>query len=159
MKRVYVNEKWCLGCHLCEFHCAYAQTNESGNKNCKSKKDVFADDKCNMALTLKEANITPRIKIEEGDNINFAVSCRHCTEPLCVKSCITGALTINDGIITIDKDKCINCYTCVLTCPYGAIAPSEDGVIDKCELCVKNKNGTPQCVEGCPNGAIVFEER
>lgn len=24
MKRIYVQEKWCLGCHLCEYNCAYA---------------------------------------------------------------------------------------------------------------------------------------
>ena len=23
MQRVYVNEKWCLGCHLCEYFCNY----------------------------------------------------------------------------------------------------------------------------------------
>ncbi|HAP56835.1 MAG TPA: 4Fe-4S ferredoxin, partial [Sphaerochaeta sp.] len=23
MKRIYVNEMWCLGCHLCEYYCAY----------------------------------------------------------------------------------------------------------------------------------------
>ena len=28
MKRVYVNEEWCLGCHLCEYNCAFANSNE-----------------------------------------------------------------------------------------------------------------------------------
>jgi carbon-monoxide dehydrogenase iron sulfur subunit len=31
--------------------------------------------------------------------------------------------------------------------------------VQKCELCVKTREGTPACVKGCPNGAIVFEER
>jgi carbon-monoxide dehydrogenase iron sulfur subunit len=31
--------------------------------------------------------------------------------------------------------------------------------VQKCELCVKTNEGTPACVRGCPNGAIVFEER
>ena len=26
MKRVYVNEEWCLGCHLCEYNCAFANS-------------------------------------------------------------------------------------------------------------------------------------
>ena len=26
MKRVYVNEQWCLGCHLCESNCAFANS-------------------------------------------------------------------------------------------------------------------------------------
>ncbi len=142
MKKVYVNEKWCLGCHLCEYYCAFASTNEK-----------------DMARALKDIKINPKIKIEELGGISFAVSCRHCKEPLCVKGCITGALTVNDGVITINKDKCINCYTCILNCPYGAVSLSDEGVVQKCELCVKTTSGTPRCVEGCPNGAIVFEER
>jgi carbon-monoxide dehydrogenase iron sulfur subunit len=112
-----------------------------------------------MARALKDMKINPKIKIEEKDGISFAVSCRHCNEPLCVKGCITGALTVTDGVITIDRDRCISCYTCILSCPYGAVSPSEDGAVQKCELCIKTAGGTPACVGGCPNGAIVFEER
>ncbi|MGN0542081.1 MAG: 4Fe-4S dicluster domain-containing protein [Acutalibacteraceae bacterium] len=142
MKKVYVNEKWCLGCHLCEYYCAFAN---SGEKD--------------MVKALTNLQIHPRIQIEEANGISFAVSCRHCDEPLCVKGCITGALTKQDGVIVIDKDKCVGCYTCILSCPYGAISHSETGAIQKCELCTKNAGGVPQCVKGCPNGAIVFEER
>ncbi len=142
MKKVYVNEKWCLGCHLCEYNCAFASASEK-----------------DMARALKDIKINPKIKIEEYNNISFAVSCRHCKEPLCVKGCITGALKVDDGIITINKDKCINCYTCILSCPYGAVSPSDEGVVQKCELCIKTSTGTPRCVEGCPNGALSFEER
>lgn len=141
MKRIYVNEKWCLGCHLCEYYCAFANSGK--------------DD---MVKALKDITINPRIKIEEHDNISFAVSCRHCDEPLCVKSCISGALTVSDGIIKINRDKCVECYTCVLVCPFGAIMPSDEGVMQKCELCVENSGGVPACVEGCPNKAIVFKE-
>jgi len=113
-----------------------------------------------MARALKGIKINPKIRIEERDGISFAVSCRHCSEPLCVKGCITGALTkTDDGVITINRDKCIGCYTCILCCPYGAVSPSDDGVAQKCELCIKTYNRTPMCVKGCPNGAIVFEER
>ncbi len=147
LKRVYVNEKWCLGCHLCEYYCAYASVIE-GSAN-----------KMDMATALKDIKIYPRIKIEEKDGVSFAVSCRHCHEPLCVKGCITGALTVSDGLISINRDKCIGCYTCIVSCPYGAISPSEDGAVQKCELCAKSVDGTPACVKGCPNGAIVFEER
>lgn len=142
MKRVYVNEKWCLGCHLCEYYCAFAGT---------GKKD--------MAKALKGVRINPRIKLEEKDGITFAVSCRHCKEPLCVKGCITGALTVTDGVVTIDHEKCVKCFTCILCCPYGAISYSEDKTVLKCELCIKSADQIPACVKGCPNGAIVYEER
>ena len=142
MKKIYVNEKWCLGCHMCEYHCAFAETNEK-----------------DMARALKDIKINPRIKIEEHDGIHFAVSCRHCREPLCVKSCITGALTVSDGVITVSRDRCVSCYTCILICPFGAVSPSDHGAVRKCELCAETAEGTPACVKGCPNGAIVYEER
>ncbi len=124
MKRVYADEKWCLGCRLCEHYCRSAG-----------------------------------IRVEEKDGTCFAVSCRHCRDPLCVKGCITGALYVKDGIVSIDRDKCVSCYTCILSCPFGAIFSSEDGAVQKCELCTKTPEGNPACVRGCPNGAIVFEER
>ncbi len=142
MKRIYVNEKWCLGCHLCEYRCAFANSGQD-----------------NMAKALKDIVINPRIQIEKVDNISFAVACRHCDNPLCVKSCIAGAITINDGVISIDRDKCVGCYTCIMICPYGAVMPSDTGVVQKCELCMQNSSGNPACVSGCPNGAIVFEDR
>ena len=142
MKRIYVNEEWCLGCHLCEYYCAFANSG--------------SDD---MAKALKDITINPRIRIEEKGGISFAVSCRHCDEPLCVKSCISGALTIEDGVIAINSDKCVGCYTCILACPYCAVMTSDTGAIQKCELCTKNASGTPACVKGCPNQAIVYEER
>ena len=144
MKRVYVNEEWCLGCHLCEYNCAFANSGET-----------------DMVKALKGKPIYPRIRVEDGgkDDIHFAVSCRHCTDPICVKSCISGALSIQDGVISVDQSKCVGCLTCVLVCPYGALAPNEGGVMQKCELCLQNSCGEPACVKGCPNRAIVYEER
>lgn len=142
MKRVYVNEQWCLGCHLCEYNCAFANSG--------------IDD---MVKALKDKPIFPRVHIEEDEGITYAVSCRHCTDPLCVKSCIAGAISIEDGVIKINKEKCVGCLTCVLVCPYGAVAAGATGAAQKCELCLENTCGAPACVNGCPNNAIVYEER
>ena len=142
MKRIYVNEEWCLGCHLCEYNCAFAN---SGEKN--------------MVKALKNKEIKPKIHVEEDNKITYAVSCRHCEDPICIKSCISGALTKTNGVVTIDQNKCIGCFTCILVCPYGAVSASSDHAVQKCELCINNSCGTPACVKGCPNKAIVYEER
>ncbi|MDR3312966.1 MAG: 4Fe-4S binding protein [Oscillospiraceae bacterium] len=143
MKKIYVREEWCLGCHLCEYYCANANL---GNGD--------------MAKTLKGAAICPCIRVEEDDRISFAVPCRHCEEPHCKKSCITGAISVEGGVVRVDKDKCVGCFTCVLACPYGAVMPSADGhAVQKCELCLQNNTGgAPACVAHCPNRAIIFEE-
>lgn len=142
MKRIYVNEKWCLGCHLCEYNCAYANSGIN-----------------NMVKALRGKAIFPRIHIEENEKITYAVSCRHCTDPLCVKSCISGALSSKNGVIKIDKNKCVGCLTCILVCPYGALSIGENGTVQKCELCLENSCKAPACAKGCPNKAIVYEER
>jgi len=143
MKRVYVNEEWCLGCHLCEYNCDWANSG-------------IAD----MVKALKGKTIHPRIRVEADGRITYAVSCRHCEDPLCVKGCIAGALHVEDGVVEIDHDKCVGCYTCVLLCPYGAVMPDGEGkAAQKCQLCTDNQSGTPACVKGCPNRAIVYEDR
>lgn len=155
MKRVYVNEEVCLGCHLCEYECAFSGSGEdtrTGKPNSMFK-----------AFSRKDKPLA-RIRVEEGgaghgeDAINFAVSCRHCETPLCVKGCITGALSIDDGIITIDHDRCVGCRTCILMCPYGCLVINHNKTMLKCELCTETDH-EPACVLGCPNQAIVFEER
>ena len=141
MKRVFVKEEWCLGCHLCEYNCA------------------FANSGLDLMEKLKGKRIYPRIRIEGEKDVTYAVSCRHCKDPICVKSCISGAMHLENGAVCIDREKCVGCLTCVLVCPFGAVAEGENGTVQKCELCLKNSCGEPACVAGCPNRAIVFEER
>ena len=144
MKVVYVNEKWCLGCHLCEYECAFANSGET-----------------DIVRALKDRVIHPRIRVEDGDGVHFAVNCRHCSDALCVKSCIAGALSRDEhGTVVIDKNKCVGCFTCVTVCPYGAIMPDADGTAaQKRTLCTENARGEPHCGRHCIDNAIVFEDR
>ena len=117
MKRIYVKEEWCLGCHLCEYNCAFANSGLT-----------------DMVKALRDKPIYPRIQVEtDADGVTYAVSCRHCTDPICVKSCIAGALSKKDGVIEIDHEKCVGCLTCVLVCPYGAVVEDGSGIAQKCE--------------------------
>ena len=97
MKRVYAKDEWCLGCHLCEYNCAFAN---SGEKD--------------MVKAIKDKKIFPRIRVEDDGKITYAVQCRHCDDPQCVKGCISGALSKVDGVVKIDKNKCVGCQTCIL---------------------------------------------
>lgn len=147
MKRIYVNENRCLGCHLCEYECIFANSGLDAMFKLKGRTNEFV----------------PRITVEgeERAAINFAVSCRHCTNAVCVQSCIAGALSKNgEGTVLIDRQKCVGCFTCVLVCPYGAVMPAADGkAAQKCTLCTDQRFGQPNCVKHCPNNAIVYEER
>ena len=143
MKKIYVKEEWCLGCHLCEYECAYANSGIA-----------------NIVLALKDKEIDPNVKVLSDGKITFAVSCRHCDEPLCISACISGALSKDEtGAVMVDRSKCVGCGSCVMVCPYGAVRITQEGTANKCQLCMHNSFGEPLCVRKCPNGAIVYEEK
>jgi CRP-like cAMP-binding protein/Fe-S-cluster-containing hydrogenase component 2 len=110
---------------------------------------------------------TPRF-IREGTKFrNFSVptACYHCTDPVCMIGCPTGAITRPLGTleVTIDKSTCIGCGNCVRRCPWGNIhqvaydSPTVGEPINlamKCDLCVGRAAG-PACVQMCPHGAAV----
>jgi carbon-monoxide dehydrogenase iron sulfur subunit len=144
MKKVYAKEEVCIGCKLCEVYC---RTEHSRSKNIIK------------AHKAEDPRPVARVLVEETRPVSFAVQCRHCDEPICVESCITGAMMKDEsGKVTYNQEKCVGCWTCVLVCPHGA--PQRDldrRKIAKCDLCPGRE--TPACVEGCPNQALVYEER
>ena len=149
---------------------------------------------CMMACKTK--NHTPPgvfwarvLKGEEGTFPNtirqaLPVLCMQCEEPSCVEVCPTGAtFTQEDGIVVVDKDKCMGCKSCLMACPYGARYSVESwesyfpeglplseyeefskqkweedsgcGVATKCDFCLDRlaDGKNPACVDACAANA------
>jgi carbon-monoxide dehydrogenase iron sulfur subunit len=67
----------------------------------------------------------------------------------------------------INPDRCINCASCAMACPYGVIRFHEDPlgsaghpIAVKCDNCTArlSKGQIPACVEICKVGALTYEE-
>jgi carbon-monoxide dehydrogenase iron sulfur subunit len=101
----------------------------------------------------------PRIRVERKGEVSFAVQCRHCAEPWCIYSCLTGAMHKDPvtGIVAVDAEKCIGCWTCLIACPYGALAKDTGNrIVAKCDFCPGQ--AIPICVANCPNEALIFAD-
>ncbi len=152
---------------------------------------------CVMAC--KSENYTPPgvfwarlLKGETGEYPNtvrqaLPVLCMQCEDPSCLSVCPTKATyQDDDGVVHVDKDKCIGCNYCAMACPYGARykvdkwegyfpkeiplstyeefskkqweAKSGCGVSTKCDLCsTRRENGMePACTRACPANARTF---
>ena len=105
------------------------------------------------------------------DNIMVAQACMHCTDPVCMIGCPTGAIHRDSfgGQVVVNAATCIGCTACANNCPYGNIrmveARDDTGEIliasdakpilkaTKCDLCV-DQHGGPACVRACPHDAL-----
>ena len=145
MKRIYVNEEYCIGCRLCEIHCQVQHS--------PSKKII-------KAFREENPKAMPRLLVEEEGPLSFAMQCRHCDDAPCVEACITGAMHRDEetGAVLCDEDRCVGCWMCVMVCPFGAIQRNLLGskAASKCDLCIGED--VPVCVAHCPNEALVFVE-
>lgn len=92
---------------------------------------------------------------------NLSLACNHCANPRCVKNCPSGALSKRekDGIVLLNKEKCLGCQSCVRFCPYGAPRYfAEERKAGKCDFCVDYLDNLeePACVAACPMRALRF---
>lgn len=154
MKQVVVHPERCVGCMQCTLACATAHSH-SGTL---------------FAATLETPRPKPRIHVGAGRmNEGFPNRCRHCDPAPCQMACLAGAIYRRDNTATvmINPDRCINCASCAMACPYGVIRFHEDPlgpagqvIAVKCDNCSARlaKGQIPACVEICMVGALTYEE-
>jgi carbon-monoxide dehydrogenase iron sulfur subunit len=142
VKRIYVREEACIGCHLCEVYCQLQHSRS---------KDLI------RAFKRESPRPLSRVRLEKNGVVSFSIRCLNCEDSPCVYACLTGALsrdTVN-GVVNLDNERCVGCWTCLLVCPVGAIRKDKDcKKIAKCDLCAKG--GIPACVANCPNEALIY---
>jgi anaerobic dimethyl sulfoxide reductase subunit B (iron-sulfur subunit) len=150
-KGFFIDVSRCTGCRTCSVACADAKNTPLG------------------------LNLRRVLEVEGGDWIPngdgtwrqsvfayyLSVACHECAHPACVKVCPTGAhlKREEDGLVVIDRDKCIGCGACASACPYEV--PQLDTKAHKmlkCDGCLDrtSQGGQPVCVESCPERAIEF---
>ncbi len=159
-----------MACRLCEVACI--------TEHSKSKDTIKAYKK------EKPAPLSRTLVEEILPGLSISVNCRHCSDAPCIEACITSAMHRKpDGRVVVNEYKCVGCWMCVMACPFGVIKRNqysiEFGVMSseespqnsklktqnlkkvklssKCDLCPDRS--MPACVEACPNGAMVYEER
>ncbi len=107
-----------------------------------------------------------------GHETSLPMMCQHCAHPPCVDVCPTGAsMKRADGIVQVDKHRCIGCRYCMMACPYKARSfihedlhdqktesPRGKGTVESCNLCVNrvDRGEQPACAEACPEKAVLF---
>ena len=126
MKVLSKNEALCIGCKKCMVECATTYyKDETGDKSV--------------------------IKITENINCKFDINvCNQCG--YCTTICPTQALTISkNGVITLNRKKCVECYACVGFCDTLSIHYfTGERKPSKCIACGK-------CAKVCPTNAIYIE--
>ena len=124
----------CSGCKICELACSVGRENVNNPK--KSRMRVMV--------------------LYPHPVIRMPIVCRQCGVPKCGEGCPTHAIYKENGVVRLDKEKCISCNQCLTSCPFGAMFLHED--IEhpfKCDLC----EGDPLCVKACPKEALKFHPK
>ncbi|GAA6324492.1 4Fe-4S dicluster domain-containing protein [Fusobacterium ulcerans] len=133
MYRIRIDRKRCIGCLTCVTACVVSHE---------------SSDARNRVVIDSETKPAP-------------IFCRHCDQPECVYTCMTGAMRKNyeTGYVTYNKEQCASCYMCIMACPYGVLKSDSiyNKEIMKCDMC-GSVDGNPKCVEKCPMKAITLEE-
>lgn len=137
----YFDMTSCMGCRACQVAC-------------KDKNDLP------VGKLFRQVDSYLVGSYPDVSGYNFAHTCNHCDDPICLQNCPTGAISkADDGTVVQDTSLCVGCRMCVMSCPYDVPVFFEDeGVSRKCDGCIELRNNgeQPACVAACPMRALEF---
>jgi anaerobic dimethyl sulfoxide reductase subunit B len=134
------NKDRCVQCYGCEVACKSWRSAETGVR-WRRVSNIWSGS-------------FPKVKMASA-----SVSCMHCADPACVATCPVSAIRKRpeDGIVVVDRDKCIGCKTCLQSCPFGAPQFGAETKMQKCDMCVNEidlSKDMPPCADTCPTKAL-----
>jgi len=141
--RFYFDSDLCIKCKACEIACL-------------QWKGIPAD-----SIKLRRVEEITTGSFPDVKRRFLSIACEHCAKAPCLEVCPTGAISKRpDGIVIVAQDQCNGCRSCLEACPYGAPQFGDDGLMQKCDMCVDRiENGqTPICAAGCPTQALRWGE-
>lgn len=149
----YFDSSTCIGCKACQVAC-------------QDKNNLSADIMWRRVFRYGGGNWVQTSSSVVVPNNLFryfvSISCQHCQNPACVDVCPTTAMHKDEnGVVSVDSEKCIGCRYCEWACPYGAPHFDEAvGIMTKCNFCqdLLAEGGAPACVEACVMRALDFGE-
>ncbi len=143
-----INLDKCISCYACVAKC--------------KQEHFLPKDVLWAKILVSETGQEPSVKKQA-----YPVLCNHCEDAICVQVCPTGATRKNeDGIVSIDPDKCVGCRSCLVACPYQVrtyhrkrepffgyqgltdferigdkLYPLQTGTVVKCNFCMERVHG------------------
>lgn len=148
---LWVDLEFCIGCHSCTMAC-------------KMENNTLLGQDFNRVIEIEVGEFKNAKKRPDNLRVFFVpMPCMHCGKPACMAACPVGAIIKRkeDGIVLINKDRCIGCRYCSWACPYGAPQFNEEAkVMEKCTLCVHRvaEGLIPACVNTCVAKTRFFGE-
>ena len=135
----YFDSDRCIKCKSCEVACKQWKGIKAGTVKLRRVEEVTT-------------GVFPEVKRRF-----FSISCRHCTRAPCIEVCPTKAIVKRpDGIVIVNQEECIGCKVCLEACPFGAPQFGEDGLMQKCDMCLDRIEigQMPMCAATCPTQAL-----
>lgn len=143
----YFNQTRCIGCHTCAVACKDWHDHQDGGINWMQIKTI-------------EKGVFPHLFLAFA-----AIPCYQCESPVCMAVCPAGAISkrATDGIVVVDRDRCLGRETCektpcVKACPSRSpqFGSEENAKMQKCDFCLDrlDEGQQPICVEACPMFAL-----